>query len=110
MWRTAAIVFLACVLGLPAVAHDSEPINTNFAAPFVRGSGSFQCGLQAFADLPLYNLVPVELEYGFAPRQQFALGIPLVRLDSGSGTYYRPGNVEVEYRLLIAGENRRRFA
>ncbi len=106
----AGLVFLAFALTAFAMAHDSEPINTNFAAPFARGAGNLQWRFQAFRGLPLYDFIPVELEYGFAPRQQFSVGVPLVRFDNGNGTYYRPGNLEVEYRILIAGDNRRKFA
>jgi hypothetical protein len=93
-----------------ALAHDSEPINTNFAAPFAPGAGNIQVGMQTFHNVHLYDFTTLDLEYGFAPRQQFSLGIPLMRSDGGSETYYRPGNLEMEYRLLIAGDNRRRFA
>jgi hypothetical protein len=110
MLRVAGLVFVSLALVVTGVAHDSEPINTNFASPFARGAGNLQWRFQGFRSLPLYDLVPVELEYGFAARQQFSVGIPLVRSDSGSQTYYRVGNLEVEYRFLIAGDNRRRFA
>ncbi len=106
----AGVIFLACALSANGMAHDREPINTNFAAPFARGAGNLQWGLQTFRHLPLYDFIPVELEYGFAPRHQFSVGIPVVRFDSGNGTYYRPGNIEIGYRLLIAGDNRRKLA
>ncbi len=108
--RMARLFVVVFTLATFCAAHDTEPINTNFAAPFARGAGNIQWRLQAFRHLPLYDFIPVELEYGFAPRQQFSAGIPLVRFDSGNGTYYRPGNIEFEYRLLIAGDNRRKFA
>jgi len=97
-------------VGVLALAHDSEPINTNFAAPFATVSGNLQFKFQLFRQLDSYELVPIELEYGFAARQQFSLGLPLVRFDDGTSTYVRPGNLEIGYRYLIAGDNSRKFA
>ncbi len=33
-----------------------------------------------------------------------------MKSDAGTETYYRVGNIEVAYRLLIAGSNRQKFA
>jgi hypothetical protein len=110
MWRVAAALSLACALVLPAWGHDSEPINTNFAAPFARGAGNLQFKLQVFRKLATYEMLPVEFEYGFAPRQQFSLGMALMKSQDGSQTYYRAGNMEFGYRLLVAGNNQGKYA
>lgn len=106
----AAVLILGTALALPGFAHDSEPINTNFASPFARGAGNIQWKLQVFHNAASYEFMPVEFEFGFAPRQQFAIGIALVKSDTGTQTYYRAGNIELAYRLLIVGDNRRKFA
>jgi hypothetical protein len=106
--RCCAIAFLlGCV---PAFAHDSEPINTEFAAPFARGSGNIQFGAQYFRDGESYDAVPVEFEWGFAHRMQFSLSAPLTRRDEPGRTLIRPGNVEIAYRYLLAGGSHRKFA
>lgn len=108
--------FLFCVwvfaVGVCSVAfcHDKEPLNTNFAAPFARGSGNLQVKLQYFHNLNSYEFSPVEFEYGFASRQQLSVGTAIVRSDDGNHLHFRPGNLEVAYRLLVAGDNRRKFA
>ncbi|HWR34283.1 MAG TPA: hypothetical protein VN622_00245 [Clostridia bacterium] len=103
------MVVLLCCSGW-LIAHDSEPINTNFAAPFTRGAGNVQLKYQYLRRADLYEVLPAELEYGFAPRQQFSIGVGLDRLHDSGETYIRPGNLEVGYRLLLLGDNSRRFA
>jgi hypothetical protein len=93
-----------------AFAHDSEPINTEFAAPFQRGSGNIQFGFQYLRGAVDYEVGNIEFEYGFARRQQFSVVLPFARRDEPGHTYVRPGNVEVGYRLLLAGGNDRAFA
>ncbi len=93
-----------------AFAHDSEPINTEFAAPFARGAGNLQFGAQYFRGEESYDAVPVEFEWGFAPRMQFSLSTPLTRKEEDGMTHIRPGNVELAYRYLLAGGSHRKFA
>ncbi len=110
MWgllRAAAIVLL---LSVCALAHDTEPINTNFASPFARGAGNLQWRVQWFRNYAAYDLIPIEFEYGFAPRQQFTAGIAVSHARFGSQSYNRLGNLDLEYRLLLAGDNSRRYA
>ncbi|HSA93583.1 MAG TPA: hypothetical protein VLE48_11275 [Terriglobales bacterium] len=106
--RCCVIAFLLCCT--EGFAHDSEPINTEFAAPFARGSGNLQFGAQYFRDEPVYDVVPVEFEWGFAPRMQLSVATPLTRRDEDGRTDIRPGNVEIAYRYLLAGGSHRKFA
>ena len=101
--------FLLCATAW-AWGHDSEPINTEFASPFALQSGNIQFGFQHFRDLESFNVVAIELEYGFAPRMQFSLIFPLTRLDDGENMHVRPGNIELGFRYLLAGGSNRRFA
>jgi len=111
MSRTALrLVALALALGGVATAHDSEPINTEFAAPFALHAGNIQLGFHYFRDGMNYEAVPITFEYGFAPRMQFAVEAPLTRLDMPGNTYIRPGNIGLAYRYLLAGANDRKFA
>ncbi len=111
MSRTALrLVMLALLLAGVAAAHDSEPINTEFAAPFALRAGNLQFGFQYFRDGGNYDVAPIAFEYGFARRMQFSIEAPLTRLDSPGNTFVRPGNIEVGYRYLLAGDNERKFA
>jgi hypothetical protein len=91
-----------------AFAHDHEPINTEFAAPFATGAGNFQFGYQYFRAAD--QLAPITFEYGFAPRQQVSIALPIVSRPGDGGGVVGAGNLEVEYRLLVAGANERKFA
>ncbi len=104
------VLFALVLFSTVAFAHDSEPINTNFAAPFARRAGNLQFRFQYFRLRETYDFADTEFEYGFAPRQQVSIGFPMTRLDGPGVTHIRPGNLELGYRLLIAGENRRRYA
>lgn len=111
MFRTALrLAALAILLAGAAAAHDSEPINTEFAAPFALRAGNVQFGFQYFRDGGNYDAVPLTFEYGFAPRMQFSIDAPLSRLDTATNTYVRPGNIELGYRYLVAGANECKFA
>ncbi|HTK96199.1 MAG TPA: hypothetical protein VL382_11245, partial [Terriglobales bacterium] len=101
-------VVLACIV--PARAHDSEPINTEFAAPFTLKAGNIQFGAQWFRDGGLYEAGPMAFEYGFAPRQQFSIELPMLRSDEPGKTLVRPGNLQLGYRYLLAGGMERKFA
>ena len=101
--------FAACT-ARPLRAHDSEPINTEFAAPFAYKAGNLQFGLQYAHNLRSYDLATFEFEYGIRRRMQFSFAAPLTRTGAAGKTYVRPGNVEIAYRYLLAGGNERRFA
>ncbi len=105
--RLLAFAVLFCGV---AAAHDSEPINTQFAAPFELGAGNLQFGFQYFHHGGNYDAVPFDFEYGFARRMQFGIDAPLTRLDADGNTYVRPGNIGFSYRYLLAGSNERKFA
>jgi hypothetical protein len=102
------LVFLS--VSTCAFAHDSEPINTEFAAPFRRGSGNVQFGFQYLRGAVEYETGNVVVEYGFASRQQFSVVLPFDRKDEPGQTYVRPGNIELGYRYLLAGGSDRKFA
>lgn len=104
------LVALAVLLAGAAAAHDSEPINTEFAAPFALRAGNLQFGFQYLRDGVNYEAVPMAFEYGFARRMQFSIETGLTRLDTPGDTYVRPGNIELGYRYLLAGGNERKFA
>lgn len=111
MSRTALrVLAFAFLLTGVAAAHDSEPINTAFAAPFALRAGNLQFGFQYFREVANYDVVPITFECGFAPRMQFSVDAPLTRLDTASNTFVRPGNISLGYRYLLAGSNDRRFA
>ena len=102
-------VFAACS-ARPLRAHDSEPINTKFAAPFALKSGNLQFGLQYAHNLRTYDLASFEFEYGIWRRMQFSFSAPFTRTEGSGKTYVRPGDVEIAYLYLLAGGNERRFA
>ena len=106
---------LLCLLLLAAAvssarAHDSEPINTEFAAPFTLKAGNIQFGAQWLRDAGAYEAFPIAFEYGFARRQQIAIELPVLRRDEPGRTLFRAGNIGIHYRYLIAGGMERRFA
>lgn len=98
-----------CLAGA-AHAHDSEPINTEFASPFAPGAGNLQFGTQYIWDAESFETVPVEFEMGLLPRTQIALGFPVNRLREYGDTRYGAGNLEVAFRYLLAGSSKHRFA
>lgn len=93
-----------------ARAHDSEPINTEFAAPFAYKAGNVQFGMQYAHNLRSYDVAAFDFEYGVWRRMQFSISAPLTRAEDSGKAYVRPGNVGIAYRYLLAGGNERRFA
>ena len=108
--RSLALLLVIGALALAAFAHDSEPINTEFAAPFERGSGNVQTGFQYFWNTDVHDLVPMNFEYGFASRQQFSIDLPMLCAHRPGDTLVRPGNIELAYRYLLAGGMEHKFA
>jgi hypothetical protein len=104
------LIFFALMFIVPASAHDSEPINTEFAAPFARGSGNLQFGFEYFWNTDLHDTVPLAFEYGFASRQQLSIELPVLCAHEPGRTLFRPGNIELQYRYLVAGGAERKFA
>lgn len=107
---------LLCLLALAmlaaprARAHDSEPINTEFAAPFAYKAGNLQFGAQYAHNLRSYDVANFEFEYGVWRRMQFSISAPFTRAEDSGKTHVRPGNVEIAYRYLLAGGSEHRFA
>ena len=97
-------------LAIAAFAHDSEPINTEFAAPFQVKAGNIQTGFEYFWNTGVHDLVPLTLEYGFANRQQFSIELPALCAHRPGETLVRPGNIGLGYRYLLAGGMERKFA
>jgi hypothetical protein len=108
--RASLLFIVSLALVVPAVAHDSEPINTEFAAPFTRHAGNFQTGFQYLWGTDLHDVVPLTFEYGFATRQQISIEMPVLCGHEPGRTLFRPGNLELQYRYLLAGGAERRFA
>lgn len=103
-------LLLLPVMALRARAHDSEPIHTEFAAPFTLKAGNIQFGTQWLKDGGVYEALPTAFEYGFARRQQISIEWPLLRADLPGETLIRPGNIELQYRYLLAGGIDHKFA
>lgn len=101
---------MCLALAAPAAAHDSEPINTEFAAPFARHAGNLQTGFEYFSGTSVHDGIPLTFEYGFADRQQLALELPILCGHEPGGLLFRPGNLELQYRYLVAGGAERKFA
>jgi hypothetical protein len=108
--RILIFLLLALACTPPALAHDSEPINTEFAAPFTRGAGNLQTGFEYFWNTDVHTLIPMTFEYGFANRQQFSIEMPVVCAHPPGATLVRPGNIELAYRYLVAGGKEHKFA
>ena len=109
--RVLLCLFAFAALAAPQVwAHDSEPINTEFAAPFAFKAGNVQFGFQYAHNLRSYDVAAFDFEYGVWRRMQLSITAPLIRSETSGRTYVRPGNVELAYRYLLAGGNERRFA
>lgn len=105
--RVSCALLLLCAA---AAAHDSEPINTEFAAPFAVGAGNLQFRVQGFRGADVYDLASTEFELGFAPHMQFSVALPVVRAQAPGDATHGVGNLELGYRLLLAGGSERRFS
>lgn len=106
-------IFCAFLLLFPvlASAHDSEPINTDFATPLVRGTANLNFDLQHFRNATDEDLAGLDFEYGFARRMQFTLAMPVSRHVNAPGqSVIGAGNLELQYRYLLAGSNEKPFA
>jgi hypothetical protein len=107
----AVLVCLCLLAFVPAAsAHDSEPINTEFATPLAPRTANLNFDLQHFRggfDAPLTG---IDFEYGIAKRMQFSMGIGLNRISEPGGSTTGAGNLELGYRFLLAGTNETPFS
>jgi outer membrane putative beta-barrel porin/alpha-amylase len=110
--RTIFIRLCLCMLALvsAASAHDSEPINTEFASPLARHTANLNFDLQHFRGNPGLSLAGLDFEYGIANRMQFSAGMPLLRVSQGNRSVTGAGNLDLAYRYLLAGSNEKPFA
>ena len=111
-WRRTAIITV-CVFAISrsALAHDSEPINTDFASPLTRGTANLNFDLAHFRSAAGEDLAGIDFEYGFARRMQFSVRFSLARSVFPSGrSAIGAGNLAFQYRYLLAGGNEKPFA
>lgn len=107
------IILFALLLLFPnlATAHDSEPINTDFASPLARGTANLNFDVQHFRKSTDEDLGVIGFEYGIARRMQFSIRMPLARhIYDDSRSVIGAGNLSLGYRYLLAGGNQRPFA
>jgi outer membrane putative beta-barrel porin/alpha-amylase len=93
-----------------ATAHDSEPINTEFASPLARRTANLNFDLQHFHGNPSESLAGLDFEYGIANRMQFSAGMALLRVSQGKRSVVGAGNLDLAYRYLLAGSNEKPYA
>lgn len=109
--QSALLPLFLFVFSCCAYAHDSEPINTDFASPLTRGTANFNFDLQHFRSASDEDLAGLDFEYGFARRMQFSVGFPVSRRVFAPGqSAIGAGNLSLQYRYLLAGGNERPFA
>ncbi len=109
--KTALVCLWCLALDSTAAAHDSEPINTEFASPLARRTANLNFDLQHFGGNPSETFVLLGLEYGVARRMQLGAELPVWRRVTVDGTSATGvGNLSLSYRYLLAGGNERRFA
>jgi len=101
-----------CLLALvsAASAHDSEPINTEFASPLARRTANLNFDLQHFRGSPNEAFAGLDFEYGLASRMQLSLGVALRRATEPGGSVVGAGNLGLAYRYMIAGSNEKPYA
>lgn len=110
-FASGIVCFCCLALSSIASAHDSEPINTDFASPLSKRTANLNFDFQHFGGNPSETFVPLDLEYGLARRMQFGAGLEVFRrvtVDGKSATGV--GNLALSYRYLLAGGNERPFA
>lgn len=112
--RSRARFFQLCLcvlaIGSVATAHDSEPINTEFASPLARRTANLNFDLQHFRGNPSSSLAGLDFEYGVANRMQFSAGMALLRVSQGNRSITGAGNLDLAYRYLLAGSNEKAYA
>lgn len=102
----------SCLLALvsAASAHDSEPINTEFASPLARRTANLNFDLQHFRASTNEAFAGIDLEYGLARRMQLSLGMALRRAIEPGRSVVGAGNLGLAYRYMIAGSNEKPYA
>ncbi len=98
------------VLASAAGAHDSEPINTEFASPLARRTANLNFDFQHFPSSEDEALAGLDFEYGIANRMQISANLPLMRVSRGNRSVVGAGNLGLAYRYLLAGSNERPYA
>jgi hypothetical protein len=102
-------------LGAPTWAHDLEPISTEYARPFLRGSGSWHIVYEFEREAGgerLHAIPEMEVEFGVLPRLQLNFGQPLFLSREAFGEPYRKagGRIEAGARLLLFGGTHEGYA
>lgn len=109
--RTGFLCFSCLTLTSIAAAHDSEPINTEFASPLAMRTANLNFDFQHFGGSPNETFAALGVEYGIARRMQLSVDLPpLVRAAARGGSVIGMGNLSLAHRYLIAGGNERPFA
>lgn len=110
-FRTGLVSLCLLVFAPAARAHDSEPINTEFASPLARRTANLNFDLQHFRGSRDEAFAGIDFEYGIASRMQLSLTMPLMRAsEPGGGSVVGAGNLALAYRYLIAGSNEKPYA
>jgi hypothetical protein len=110
--RTSSLRLCLCLLALAsaASAHDSEPINTEFASPLARHTANLNFDFQHFRGNGSEALAGLDFEYGIANRMQVSASLPLLRVSEGNRSVVGAGNLALAYRYLLAGSNEKPYA
>lgn len=109
-FRVGLVVLFLPLFVCPASAHDSEPINTEFATPLAWRTANLNFDLQHFRGGIDEPLTGIDFEYGIARRMQFSLGMGLNRVSGPGGSTTGAGNLELGYRFLLAGSSETPFS
>lgn len=119
MFRKSIAIFaisLTLVAGArPAAAHDFEPISTEYARPFIPGSGSLHIVYELERERGgerLFAIPEAELELGLTRRLQINAGYALLgfRETPGGPTTFSGGRFEVGARYLLFGSAEQPYA
>lgn len=99
----------------PLIAHQGEPISTEFAAPFEPGEGNLQLNFEYLRNGPgagEYALPEYDFELGLVPRFEINMGYPLVGSKAGPGQPFTMGGgkLDIGGRLLLFGGETQSYA
>jgi hypothetical protein len=115
--KICRIILVALFLSLPMselLAHDAEPISTEFALPFLAGAGNqkIEYDYEPGTSGGSVHALPLELEFGGGPRWQLDLGFEFVRSknDPDQPATVAGGRVEIGTRYLLFGGDDQRYA
>ena len=98
-----------------AHAHRLEPISTHFARPFAPRTGSvemtYEYERRRHEGLRTHLIPEAEFELGIGRRMQISLEVPVIREKaSGEKAVYGGGHLEIGFRYLIAGGQKKSYA